>query len=50
VKRYQKDGIIFGVVNKGSGTVVFMADGPLFRQFWEGGELLFCNAVFLVGQ
>jgi hypothetical protein len=29
---------------------VYMADDPLFRSFWENGKLLFCNAVFLVGQ
>jgi hypothetical protein len=28
----------------------FVADDPLFRSFWENGKLLFCNAVFLVGQ
>lgn len=48
VKNQLKDGLIFGVTNIGSGSVVFLADDPLFRQFWEGGKLLFCNAVFLV--
>ncbi|MCW3107721.1 MAG: family carboxypeptidase [Segetibacter sp.] len=50
VKSQLKDGLVFGVVNIGSGSVVFLADDPLFRQFWEGGKLLFSNAVFLVGQ
>ncbi len=50
VKSRLKDGLIFGVTNIGSGSVVFLADDPLFREFWEGGKLLFCNAVFLVGQ
>lgn len=48
VKNQLKDGLIFGVTNIGSGSVVFLADDPLFRQFWEGGKLLFCNAVFFV--
>lgn len=48
VKNQLKDGLIFGVTNIGSGSVVFLADNPLFREFWEGGKLLFCNAVFLV--
>ncbi len=48
VKSQLKDGLIFGVTNIGSGSVVFLADNPLFREFWEGGKLLFCNAVFLV--
>jgi len=34
----------------GRGQVVFFADDPIFRSFWENGKLLFANAVFLVGQ
>ncbi len=45
-----KDGVVFGVQDMGRGSLVFMADDPLFRAFWEGGKLLFTNAVFLVGQ
>jgi hypothetical protein len=50
VKAQLKDGLLFGVKEAGSGSVVLLADNPLFRQFWEGGKLLFCNAVFLIGQ
>ena len=50
VKAQLQDGLLFGVTNMGYGSVVFLADNPLFREFWEGGKLLFCNAVFLVGQ
>lgn len=50
VKEQLKDGLVLGVQPMGRGTVVYMADNPLFRQFWEGGKLLFGNAVFLVGQ
>jgi hypothetical protein len=49
-KERLKDGLIFGVQDFGRGKVVYMADDPLFRSFWENGKLLFCNAVFLVGQ
>ncbi|HEX8278171.1 MAG TPA: zinc carboxypeptidase, partial [Segetibacter sp.] len=49
VKSQLKDGLVFGVVTAGTGSLVFLADDPLFRQFWEGGKLLFANAVFLVG-
>jgi hypothetical protein len=45
-----KDGVVFGVNDIGSGEAVFLADDVLFRNFWENGKLLFCNAVFLVGQ
>ena len=49
VKSLLKDGLVLGSMEMGSGNFVIMADNPLFRQFWEGGKLLFCNAVFLVG-
>jgi zinc carboxypeptidase len=49
-KEKLKDGLVFGVEEMGRGEVIYMADDPLFRSFWENGKLLFCNAVFLVGQ
>jgi hypothetical protein len=42
--------LVFGVQQMGSGTVVYLADNPLFRAFWYNGKLLFGNAVFMVGQ
>jgi hypothetical protein len=45
-----KDGLLFGVDELGNGSIVYLSDNPLFRLFWENGKLLFCNAVFLVGQ
>ncbi|SKA06475.1 Zinc carboxypeptidase [Sediminibacterium ginsengisoli] len=45
-----KDGMLFGVQDMGSGNVVYLAENPLFRSFWENGKMLFANAVFLVGQ
>ena len=45
-----KDGLIFGVQNMGRGSIIYLADNPVFRSFWENGKLLFANAVFLVGQ
>ena len=52
VKTKQKlqDGTLIGVEEIGRGSVVYLADNPLFRSFWENGKLLFSNAVFLVGQ
>lgn len=50
VKNKLKDGFLFGVQDMGSGNIVYFADNPLFRNFWENGKLLFSNAVFLVGQ
>ncbi|THU40649.1 zinc carboxypeptidase [Niastella caeni] len=45
-----KDGLLFGVQDMGRGNVIYLADNPLFRSFWENGRLLFSNAVFMVGQ
>lgn len=42
--------LVFGVENKGRGAIIYMADNPLFREFWHSGKLLFSNAVFLVNQ
>ena len=48
-KKKLVDGLLFGVQEMGNGSVVYLADDPLFRGFWENGKLLFSNAVFMVG-
>lgn len=45
-----KDGMLFGSVQVGNGTVNLLVDNVMFRSFWENGKLMFCNAVFLAGQ
>ncbi|MBC7537088.1 MAG: zinc carboxypeptidase [Ferruginibacter sp.] len=45
-----KDGLLFGVQELGNGSVIYLTDNVMFRDFWENGKLMFCNAVFLVGQ
>lgn len=50
IKDKLKDGTLIGVQDLGRGQVVYLADDPIFRSFWENGKLLFSNAVFLVGQ
>ena len=42
------ESLIFGVEYSGRGSVVYFADNPLFRGFWEGGKLFFANALFMV--
>lgn len=49
LKEKLKDGLLFGVQDMGRGTVVYLSDNPMFRSFWENGKLMFCNAIFLVG-
>ena len=39
--------LIFGEERMGSGSMIYMADDPLFRAFWHNGKLFFANAVFL---
>ncbi len=50
VKQNLKDGVLLGELPMGRGSVIFFADDPLFRSFWENGKMLFCNAVFFAGQ
>ncbi len=45
-----KDGLLFAVQPMGNGSITYFTDNLLFRNFWENGKLMFCNAVFLVGQ
>jgi hypothetical protein len=45
-----QDGTAMGVLPLGNGAVIFFADDPVFRNFWENGKMLLANAVFLVGQ
>ena len=45
-----KDGLLFGVQDMGGGSITYLSDDVMFRSFWENGKLMFCNAVFLVGQ
>ena len=44
------DGVVFGVQDLGRGSVTYLADDIIFRNFWENGKLILSNAVFLVGQ
>jgi hypothetical protein len=45
-----KDGTVIGVQEMGRGSIVYLAENPIFRSFWENGKVLLGNAVFLVGQ
>ncbi len=40
--------LTYGVQDKGRGVIVYMVDDPLFRGFWEMGQLIFANALFQV--
>lgn len=40
------ESLLFGEERKGSGSIIYMVDNPLFRSFWENGKLFFVNAIF----
>jgi Zinc carboxypeptidase len=41
-----KAGLLIGAQDFGRGQVVYLANDPLFRNFWEGGKTLFSNIIF----
>lgn len=48
LKKKLENTVTFAVEQKGKGSIIYMVDNPLFRGFWENGNLLFSNALFLV--
>ncbi len=46
LKEKLRDGLLLGVQQYGNGSVICFTDDVLFRNFWESGKLLFCNAIF----
>ncbi len=43
-----ENSLIFGEERIGNGSIIYMVDNILFRNFWENGKLFFVNAVFFV--
>lgn len=50
VRQAATNSMVFGTESVGKGQIVYLVDNPLFRAFWYDGKLLFCNALFFVGQ
>ncbi|MGC4037027.1 MAG: M14 family metallopeptidase [Chitinophagaceae bacterium] len=50
LKEKFKDGLLFGIQYSGRGSVTFLADNVVFRNFWENGKLMLCNAIFMTGR
>ncbi|MDZ4709861.1 MAG: M14 family zinc carboxypeptidase [Saprospiraceae bacterium] len=46
LKHKLKETMVVSMESKGSGRIIYLADNPLFRGFWENGKLLFSNALF----
>lgn len=49
-KNALQEGVVIGVKEIGSGKLVYMADDPIFRNFWEAGKMILANAVFFNGK
>jgi hypothetical protein len=49
INKKMDNSLVFGVEEKGEGSIVYLVDNPLFRVFWESGKMIFSNAVFMVG-
>ncbi|MAL60396.1 MAG: zinc carboxypeptidase [Flavobacteriaceae bacterium] len=43
-----KNSLVFGEVQLGSGSIVYLVDDVMFRSFWENGKLFFVNSLFMV--
>ena len=41
-----KNGLVFGTENIGRGSIIYLTDNVLFRNFWESGKLIMANATF----
>lgn len=46
VREDLKTGLLIGVQDSGRGSIVYLANDPLFRNFWENGKTLFGNIIF----
>ncbi|WP_256389372.1 hypothetical protein [Mucilaginibacter sp. PPCGB 2223] len=42
--------MLFNLQDTGYGNIIYMADDPLFRSFWQNVKVPFSNAVFMVGK
>jgi hypothetical protein len=49
-KNALQEGVVIGVKEIGAGKLVYMADDPIFRNFWEAGKMLLANAIFFNGK
>lgn len=45
-KKLLKKNMVFGVEQRGRGNVIYFADNPNFRSFWQNGKLFLANAIF----
>ena len=50
IKPVLKQGSDISVQTLENGSIVYFADDPVFRDFWENGKLLISNAAFIVGR
>jgi len=46
VKSKLENSLEIGIEKYGKGTIIYIADSPIIRGFWQSGKLLIANAVF----
>ena len=46
VKSRQSDSPVASMQQMGNGTVIYLADSPVFRSFWQNGKMILANALF----
>jgi len=46
LSKKMQNGLVFAVEPVGRGSVVYLVDNILFRNFWENGKLILANALF----
>lgn len=47
LKEELKGTLAIGTEHYGNGQLVYFPDSPVFRNFWHGGKMLMCNAIFM---
>ncbi len=48
IKNHIESGMSIGVESIGKGHVIYFADNPIFRSFWDSGKLFFPNILFMM--
>lgn len=48
LSKKMQNGLVFGAESVGRGSIVYLVDNVLFRNFWENGKLILANALFQV--
>jgi hypothetical protein len=48
IKNHIESGMSIGIESIGKGHVIYFADNPIFRSFWDSGKLFFSNILYMI--